>query len=152
MKIHQECPGEFACENDLEVGEAARRQVERKAICHRNEGGCHLYFTKQESTPMEYHALLEAAVRLKERKLSLLDLYEPSFEFEETALIVFDRADRIVTNEKYQDDEDKEKPKKSFKKGDSSAFNYSDEQLREMYAAKQRKEDRKRQRKLSRNT
>lgn len=116
---------------------------------HCRHDRCKLFFTKRDSTPKQYEALLEAAVRMKEASLSsfAMDSDEvPMTIWEREALIVFERADRIFENEraeKDKDENDKTKKKRHFNPGTSSAFKYSDEQLRQMYIDRNKQKERK---------
>lgn len=99
--------------------------------------------------PRQYEALLDAAIRLKEAQLGKIardadDVPLSIWELE--AFLTFERADRIVQNEKYEKDDDdsakNNKRSQGFRgKGSSSAFDFTDEQLRKMYEERNRREE-----------
>ncbi len=156
MKTKEECPGEFVCTTDNERGICARQGLSIETKCKADR--CHLFFTKRGSTPLQYEAPLEAAIRLLERKLSDFENNEEELPlYEVRAKIEFDRASRIVENEREEereakrDEKDKQgQPGRGFNKGDSTAFAWTDEQLKEMYEARERRERKKRDRKRDR--
>lgn len=148
MKSSETCPGERVCTTSLELGECAKRRVSLEEHCRRDR--CHLFFTKvPDSVPRQYEALLDAAIRLKEAQLGKIardadDVPLSIWELE--AFLTFERADRIVQNEKYEKDDDdsakNNKRSQGFRgKGSSSAFDFTDEQLRKMYEERNRREE-----------
>ena len=102
--------------------------------------------------PKKYEALLDAAINLKERQLSKLardedDVMLSHWEIE--AFLCFERADRIVQNEKYEKDDDdakKNERSKGFRgKGNSKAFDSTDEQLRQMYLERNKRDEKRKE-------
>lgn len=71
---------EFVCET---TGESAKRGKPVKEIC--NPKGCRFYFTKPDSTPLEFVGFFQAANLLREARLGELrnqfEFYENSFPF-----------------------------------------------------------------------
>lgn len=107
-----------------------------------------LYFTKPESVPKPYEALLEAALRLKERVADGLPVRDRDFsQWELESFRYFNRAERIVQIKRDEEDQDereknsskKNQPGRGWESGDSLAFKWTDDQKREMYEAQNRR-------------
>jgi hypothetical protein len=97
--------------------------------------------------PKPYEALLEAALRIKERVADGLPVRDRDFaQWELDAFRYFNRAERIVQIKRDEDqDADREKnapknqPGRGWESGDSLAFKWTDDQKREMYEAQARR-------------
>ena len=152
--MDDECVGEHQCVID---GPCALNRKTLDEYCGRGERQCPLYFTKDSSVPDEYEALLEAAVRLKERSLNKQSIDEDALLFHEIhAYTVFSRAERIADKRKQERDAaDADKPTKGepgrgIKPGDSTAFAWSPEQLKEMDEQRRRREQLEKERRARR--
>lgn len=149
LKQDEQCPGEIICTTSEKEGVCKRLNVNLQDYCKRDR--CKLFYTKADSTPVQYVALLETAIRQTERKLSDFEITDEGLSlFEYEAKIVFDRAHRIAENKKYENERDEQnsqqpnntkgQPGRGFIKGDSDAFNFTPEQREQMFAARQRRQ------------
>lgn len=141
LKPDEECVGELEC---VRTGPCAAERKSLDDYCGPAEYQCKLYFTKQGSIPDEYEALLEAAIRLKERSLTGLDVDESQCAlWEVDSLIAFSRAERIVQarRDAPKDDDDKGQPGRGWDKGDSTAFAWTKEQIDDMDNSRRRRDD-----------
>lgn len=143
LKTHEECKGEHHCTTSVD-GVCVVNQTTLDKFCGRKPNQCGLYFTKRSSTPHEYEALLEAAIRLKERGFNDLPVNESDLMwFEIMSMEIFNRAERIHDNEKADrdqtDDKQKGVPGRGMSKGDSTAFAWTPEQLAQIDEQRRRR-------------
>lgn len=92
-------------------------------LCHSDEGGCKLYYTKRNVTPIEHRGMLQAALMLRARYNAGLDLKIDLYPF--WAIQAYLTANSVINqaeNERTENGGEESNDMALKGKGDSGAF------------------------------
>lgn len=137
LKSGERCPGEDVCTSNA-LGECKKRGKTLVEICKPeidgdSPRGCKFYYTKQNTTPIQFRGFVQAFYLLRGREKRGQDLRENDFPY--WAIQAYEIGSNVFSQVEAEemDTDESDNPNNSLKigKGDSGAFELINEQVQE---------------------